>query len=133
MLTVENINFIRDTDERTKDNRKLSLYRCECGKEFLAQSRFVRCGRIISCGCRQLANRYKRKHYCDLRGKTFGRWSVLREDGLSPHGNVIWLVICQKCLTKKSLSSTVLKRGLSRSCGCYRKESLRRRARSIYG
>ena len=55
----------------------------------------------------------------DISGKTFGRWRVIRY-----LGNRKWLCECT-CGThaQKSLDGRVLRRGLSKSCGCLKKES----------
>lgn len=52
----------------------------------------------------------------DLAGKQFGRWSVVRYLGESH-----WWCRCD-CGVEKAVSADVLKRGVSKSCGCLRVE-----------
>jgi len=58
----------------------------------------------------------------DLTGQTFGRLTVIkRVENIGKH--VRWLCKCS-CGVEKIFYSTNLKRGLSTSCGCFRKEKL---------
>jgi len=57
----------------------------------------------------------------DLTGKKFGRLIVLKEVGRTKFGSVVWECICE-CGVKKNVSSGSLKRGNTKSCGCFRKE-----------
>jgi hypothetical protein len=52
----------------------------------------------------------------DLKGRTFGHLTVLREEGRTPHGNVTWRC---RCVCGKSIvvTSGNLRQGQS-SCGC---------------
>lgn len=53
----------------------------------------------------------------DLNGLTFGRWTVLYENGRTKNRRVIWHCVCE-CGKEKDVSSTCLISGESRSCGC---------------
>ena len=55
-------------------------------------------------------------------GMKFGRWTILQFNGYKNH-NRQWLCKCD-CGTEKSVSQSLLTKGLSTSCGCYRKEYL---------
>lgn len=57
----------------------------------------------------------------DLRGKVFGRFTVLQRD-LSRKNKTFWLCRCS-CGIQKSVYSAHLKSGHSKSCGCLKKES----------
>ena len=61
----------------------------------------------------------------DLTGMKFGRWLVLEqaEDHIEPSGNhcAQWLCLCD-CGTKKIINGYVLRRGVSKSCGCLSQE-----------
>jgi len=60
----------------------------------------------------------------DLKGKIFGRLTVIEYAGKSGHGNVIWKCKCICGKTKNILSHSLI-RGTTRSCGCYHLEFLR--------
>ena len=55
-------------------------------------------------------------------GMKFGRWTILQFNGYKNH-NRQWLCKCD-CGTEKPVSQSLLTKGLSTSCGCYRKEYL---------
>ena len=58
----------------------------------------------------------------DLTGKVFGRWTVLMENTIkSKDGRPRWNVICE-CGTNSTVSGSDLRRGHTKSCGCYSKE-----------
>lgn len=65
----------------------------------------------------------------DLTGKTFGRLTVLRRvkntghTPSKPQGYVSWEVRCE-CGTVKVVRGGCMKRGTTRSCGCYRSENM---------
>lgn len=53
----------------------------------------------------------------DLTGRQFDRWTVVRY-GEKRNGNHLWWCRCH-CGTEKLIYSGSLRRGLSRSCGCF--------------
>ena len=57
----------------------------------------------------------------DLTGQTFDRWTVLQRTEDYPGGQARWLCRCQ-CGTERVVSGNNLRRGISKSCGCYRDE-----------
>lgn len=58
----------------------------------------------------------------DLTGKRFNRWTVLcRDEKNDKHGKALWVCQCE-CGTVRSINSTSLKSGNSKSCGCYKSE-----------
>jgi hypothetical protein len=56
-----------------------------------------------------------------LAGQRFGRWIVEREAGLDKHGSYMWLCKCD-CGNEKVVNGQLLRRGKSRSCGCFQRE-----------
>ena len=61
----------------------------------------------------------------DLTGKSFGRWLVIKQGQrrYQPNGSsrITWLCKCS-CGEIKEVPSIDLRKGLSRSCGCYMRE-----------
>ena len=57
----------------------------------------------------------------DLTGRRFGRWTVLSEAPPDRNGNPRWNCVCD-CGTKKEVYGHKLRDGVSKSCGCLRKE-----------
>lgn len=62
-----------------------------------------------------------------LEGQRFERWLVLSEAGRDVNSRVIWNCVCD-CGREKTLSSTSLVSGGSKSCGCLRDEKARQRS-----
>lgn len=61
----------------------------------------------------------------DITGHKFGRWTVIeRAGGGGKNKKATWLCRCE-CGTEKVVRGDVLRRGVSRSCGCYRDERQR--------
>lgn len=63
----------------------------------------------------------------DLVGKQFHRWTVLSRDVNTKQGQAQWLCRC-KCGTERVLKSIVIRRAISKSCGCYKLEGLKQRS-----
>jgi hypothetical protein len=62
----------------------------------------------------------------DLTGRTFGRWTVVREASISVHGQM-WECQCACGSPATEVLGASLKRGGSKSCGCARIHSNRKR------
>jgi hypothetical protein len=59
--------------------------------------------------------------FVELVGQSFGRWHVLEKAGRTHDGKTNWLCECT-CGTRKTITTTSLKSGNSRSCGCLARE-----------
>ncbi len=57
----------------------------------------------------------------DLSGQKFGRWTVLYPTNKRSGGKRLYHCRCD-CGTERDVSEGNLKRGVSKSCGCYKKE-----------
>src|SRR6476646_5999941 len=68
----------------------------------------------------------------DITGQRFGRWNALRrgEDHRTPNGTIkpMWWCRCD-CGTERLVQSPDLRSGRSQSCGCFRIDEGRRRAK----
>ena len=64
--------------------------------------------------------------FIDLTGKRFGRLLVVKRNGYKG-GKIAWLCKCD-CGNEKAISSACLLKGLSTSCGCFRKEYMKQKA-----
>ncbi len=67
----------------------------------------------------------------DLSGHRFGRLVVVRKDGRSLSGNVVWLCRCD-CGNEKRIAASNLRRGISQSCGCGQREGVAARS-TVHG
>lgn len=95
-----------------KNNDIGYLCKCDCGDEKFVLAYKLRNNIIKSCGCA--------KHDFsgeDLTGRQFGKWKVVSFSHKSTNDVYYWNCICE-CGTERKVSSKLLKRGLSKSCGC---------------
>lgn len=60
----------------------------------------------------------------DMVGLVFGRLTVVSRDDNSTAGNAQWCCVCS-CGNKKNVDGRNLRRGLTKSCGCFRDERIR--------
>ena len=100
----------------------LWLCRCDCGAERIVHGENLRHSSSTNCGCLRRD---------DLTGKRFGRWTVI-----APHSErvrygktayALWLCRCD-CGTERVMLVSGLCSGNSRSCGCFMREEVRKRA-----
>jgi hypothetical protein len=61
------------------------------------------------------------RNFKDLTGRTFDRWTVVGFAGRNANGGAMWRVRCQ-CGNERVIFGPNLTRGLTHSCGCYRRE-----------
>lgn len=64
--------------------------------------------------------------FIDLTGQKFGRLTVIKKVGIDKYGKSIWLCKCD-CGNEKEVKSDNLRRGVTKSCGCYNIDMLKRR------
>lgn len=95
---------------------------CDCGRHVVVTGTNLRQGRKKSCGrCGNL-------RIIDLTGKHFGRLVVIKPaEKRSVNGNMRWHCRCD-CGRYVIVDGQRLRRNLTQSCGCLRRELMRRRA-----
>jgi len=130
----------RAEDRITRSGKRISrwMVRCDCGQEKIVDSAPIRYGTTKSCGClhRERLHRFNNTRtvtYTDLTGQRFGRLTVLgrTDDYITPStrkGAARWLTRCD-CGQENSVVGGQLKGGKTRSCGCIRKETVRKTKR----
>lgn len=106
------------------------LCKCSCGKLKFVSSNKLKDGTTISCGCQKRTapkqNHYNINQYYfeDLTGKKFNKLTVISL--LEKRGkNYIWNCQCE-CGNITEVSSTNLKSGHTKSCGCLKDWSKQR-------
>jgi len=57
----------------------------------------------------------------DLSGQTFGRWTVLKQADRNSTGHIYYWCLCE-CGFKGRIIAYTLRRGTSKSCGCWQRE-----------
>jgi hypothetical protein len=91
------------------------LWKCECGTEKEIPLSDVKRGTTKSCGCGRAR---------DLTNKRYGRLTAVQRSENNAQG-VCWLFRCD-CGQEKSLLAESVTRGLTKSCGCLKKEALKK-------
>jgi hypothetical protein len=104
---------------------------CDCGKTITTSSWRLRGGSTKSCGCYNKERTHETR-FKDISGQRFGRLVVISPVGKSPNREFLWNVKCD-CGTEKVLSGSVLRSGITISCGCYLKDEHRSRHESLTG
>lgn len=110
-------------DSYTSDGKVKWLCQCKCGNIKVVRAASFNNGTSSSCGC---SRNKPTKDCADIVGKKFGRWTVLGRDFTKPRTNIYLYCVCE-CTPDKvhSVNYNSLKRGLSKSCGCYNSEHQR--------
>ena len=110
-------------------NKVSWICKCECGNEISVTTSHLKCGHTQSCGCLQ-KEKAREANFLDLTGQRFGRLTVIKEADkyISPQGLkfVQWLCKCD-CGNDTIVLSTNLKKGTTKSCGCYNIEQAKKR------
>lgn len=96
------------------------ICQCDCGNITTVLKGSLTSGKTRSCGCLQREVGYSKLN--DLTGQKFGMLTVISR-AENDRKQVRYLCKCD-CGNEKIFYSTNLKRGLSTSCGCFRKEKL---------
>lgn len=99
--------------------------KCGCGNIKSVQVQNLKSGSIVSCGCfhkEKSSKIHKNRTLIDLSGQKFNRLFVI-ERNLNKKHPVEWFCKCD-CGNITSVQSHGLKSGTSKSCGCFKKESM---------
>jgi len=113
------------------------LCRCTCGTKRVCKFSVLKTGRSRSCGClksEMAAKASKARTEVIKPGTKFHRWTILRDyKGKRAAGKhrLVWAQ-CD-CGVIKTVALPLLKRGHSKSCGCYRIEINASRVRTHGG
>jgi len=115
-LTFDKLTVVSFYDKKGGE-RNMWLCKCVCGNEILVKLWSLKSGSIKSCGCWN-------DLIIDLVGKRFGRLVVKSRFGKSIDGT-LWNCLCD-CGLEAIVSGHSLKRGSTKSCGCYGREMSKR-------
>lgn len=107
--------------ESNKRGEKVWLCKCECGKEKTAKTYNLTSKKITHCGCSK-----KCKRDDSIIGQKFGRLTVLAFSHTYRCRSSIWECLCE-CGNVVFSKKHALVHGRTKSCGCYNKETQRKR------
>ena len=111
------LTAVRPTEERRGGNVVWECL-CDCGKTIFVGTTQLKTGHSRSCGCLRRA-----VVRVDFTGQKFGRLTAVRPTEERRGGNVVWECLCD-CGNTTFVSTTSLRSGNTRSCGCLHKELL---------
>lgn len=116
--------------ENSKRGEVRFLCVCSCGKETTVLRYALMNNHTRSCGCynREVSSQ---RNLLDLTGSSFGRLTVVKRVKNNKRG-AWWLCSCT-CGNEVVVNSLRLKRGETKSCGCYKRESASIRRKKAYG
>lgn len=108
LLTVE------EPTEQRKAGYIVWRCRCECGRDFLLDTRCLQRGAVRDCGCRTSMRPGQR----DISGMRFGKLTAVRPvEERGSTGGVVWLCRCD-CGGEVRAELRQLVSGMRKSCGC---------------
>jgi len=105
--------------ERSR-GRERWVCRCDCGSERIVLGSHLRSANSTSCGSATCCRRGPQ--VIDLAGQRFGRWTALARLSERRQHATSWLCRCD-CGSEGIVVSWKLRKGLSKSCGCIRREA----------
>lgn len=114
---------IERSDRKTSSGSWMYLCKCDCGTLKEVSGTLLRQGKSTSCGCfrnQMLSEQSKGKrppNYKDLRGKRFGKLTVVEETGVTKWSYIEWKCQCDCGKTVNVISGDLLS-GNTKSCGC---------------
>ena len=123
--------------KNSSDRRAMWRCKCDCGNEAIVSGDCLRWGQTKSCGCLRrekftaLAYDGHSRKRLDLVGDRFGRLTVIRYAGSGESGSR-WVCRCD-CGNITEVASFSLRRGVTRSCGCLRRENFKNRTEERRG
>lgn len=120
------LSVVEKSEKRGPDGSIMWVCICDCGKQKLVSTNSLNSGSVKSCGC-------QKNKFMDLSGQVFGRLTVLSCAGYDAKGHTQkWNCVCS-CGNQTVVSSSALKTGKTRSCGCYSSEqkSLRSKTHGV--
>ena len=116
-LTGQKFHRLKVICKADKHNRDAVrwLCLCECGRETTATTNELRSGHKKSCGCLK-----KEPNAENLKGIRFGKLTVIKRIGINAFRKAMWRCKCD-CGKMTDVSSSDLKSGNTKSCGCLHK------------
>ena len=122
----------RSDDHILPSGKPRTMYkcRCECGNITYVSSQSLRQQTTVSCGCYHAERQHDKqdKRLAVNIGDRYGRLVVIdkAEDMVTKTGQIKKRYLCRcDCGNEKVILSNSLKRGQSKSCGCYKADLIR--------
>ncbi len=125
-LVGQRFGMLEVIEEESRSKSVYCLCKCDCGNTKWIRRDHLKKD-IRSCGCQSTSNREKAKRE-DLTGQKFGRLTVVEKTDKKDYlGTAIYKCQCD-CGNITEVNARALKFGNTRSCGCLRKEEIKKRS-----
>lgn len=112
--TFDMLTVIKRVDDR-KPGRPMWLCQCECGNTaVISSTNLLKKNGTKSCGC---LRHQQSPTLIDLKGRTFGKLTVIQKDPEAEPGKAKWLCKCE-CGNIVSVLSDSLRNSKTKSSGC---------------
>lgn len=132
-LTFANLTVMELDLHKSNKGKFKKIYwkcRCKCGNEVVVPKDALSSGHIKSCGCsKKEAGLNKIK---DISGKKYGKLTVCNLEYIKKGKGAYWNCLCE-CGNYKIVSRSQLVSNKTRSCGCLKAESHKKRIKDITG
>lgn len=132
-VSLEGVRFgrlvaIRDVGSLGACKGRLWECRCDCGSTVMKTASALRSRPYTSCGClrKDIASEMSA---AKIAGHRFGRLIAKQRAGTAASGLAIWRCVCD-CGSECEVTSTHLRCGTVKSCGCLRRETTGKMARA---
>ena len=106
-----------DEEATERKHRVMWLCRCDCGNTAIVSPDKLKNGESASCGC-FFAEQASDKYLDNIIGKTYGLLTVVDRAENMYGDKTSWICECE-CGNVVTVPSMSLKRGLTKSCGCF--------------
>lgn len=117
MKIGDKYNMLKCLEYVNSDKRgKRFLFKCDCGEEVVYHGAYVKGGRYKTCGC----IKYDKNKDCDILKTKYHRLKPIKRVKNIRRGRA-FLCRCD-CGNQKIISLAELKRGTTKSCGCWNSE-----------
>jgi len=109
------LTVLRADVKKSKNRQSYWICLCSCGTEKSIRGDGLNSGAVVSCGC---YIRILHSKYANLTGNTYNYWTVVSHNKRNE-------CFCKcKCGTEKRVKVQSLTEGTSKSCGCFKKETI---------
>jgi 5-methylcytosine-specific restriction endonuclease McrA len=96
------------------------LCQCDCGNQKEINSRALVTNNTRSCGC-LLKESTSKREFINLLDQKFGKLTVISQAEGRYNRQILWNCLCE-CGNETIVTSGNLRRGSTKSCGCYQKD-----------
>ncbi|MBR0536440.1 MAG: hypothetical protein IIX14_08695 [Clostridia bacterium] len=104
---------------------------CDCGNVKSYRTNILLSGKVVSCGCNNRKKSSDRK-FIDMTNQRFGKLTIIcldhKKTDNQGNSKYYWKCICD-CGNEKIVEGSVLRRGDTKSCGCFQKSEATKRAK----